>query len=178
MNSLNINHLWNSSSEFELAYNLFAKVLTAYALKFVSRQTAQDIVQDLFLEIWNNPPALKTSLKSYLFAAVRNACLDHLKSMQVKEKYINHRLIQVQMDELMYYQEDEISIIEEEQLELIYASIGKLPEKCKEVIEMYYFKNMKSAEIAEQLQLSIRTVQNHLYKGLIKLREIIDQKTV
>ena len=146
-------------------------------MKFVSEPTAQDIVQDLFLDIWKKPPVLTTSLKSYLFTAVRNACFDHLKSLRVREKYINHRLTQLQMDEIMYYQEGDVSIIEEEQLNLIHAAIGELPEKCKEIFELCYYRNMKSSEIAEHLQLSVRTVQNQLYKGLIKLREIIVQKT-
>jgi RNA polymerase sigma-70 factor (ECF subfamily) len=177
MKTEDVNQLWSSEKEFEQVYNRYASVLTAYALKFVSRQTAQDVVQDLFLDIWNHPPALKTSLKSYLFAAVRNACLDHLKSMQVREKYVNQRLMQLQTDEIMYYQENDVSIIEEEQFKLIHAAIGELPEKCREVFELCYYRNMKSSEIAEHLQLSVRTVQNHLYKGLIKLRSIIAQKT-
>jgi len=177
MKDVKFNHLWNSSSEFETVYNQYVKILSAYAMKFVNRSTAQDLVQDLFLNVWNNPPVLKTSLKSYLFAAIRNACLDHLKNLQVRERYINQRLMRLQMDELMYYQEDDISIIEENQLNLIYASISELPEKCKEIFEMHYYRNMKSSEIAEQLQLSIRTVQNQLYKGLTKIRDIIAQKT-
>ena len=173
-----VNHqLWNSDKEYEQAYNRFAPVLCAYAMKFVSQPTAQDLVQDLFLDLWTNPPVLKTSLKSYLFAAVRNSCLDHLKSLRVREKYVNHRLMQLQTDEILYYQESDVSIIEEEQLNLIHAAIEELPEKCKEIFELSYYHNMKSNEIAERLQLSVRTVQNHLYKGLIKLRKIIAQKT-
>jgi len=171
------NNVWDSAQEFERIYNRYATLLVAYGMKFVSQTTAQDIVQDIFLVLWNNPPALKSSIKSYLFASVRNACLDHLKNMQVREKYVNHRLMQLQMDEIMYYQENDESIIEEEQLKLIHDAIGELPEKCKQIFEMCYFQNMKSGEIAEQLHISVRTVQNHLYKGLLKLRKSIDKKT-
>jgi RNA polymerase sigma-70 factor (ECF subfamily) len=150
--------------------------LTAYALKFVSLPTAQDIVQELFLNVWKHSYELKTSLKSYLYTAVRNGCLDHLKSLRVREKYANQRLMQLQMDEIVYYQEgDDVSIIETEQLSLIYDAIGKLPPKCKEIFELCYYQNMKSDEIAEHLQLSVRTVENQLYRGLIKLRKIITE---
>ncbi len=174
--AIDVEKIWNSVSEFEEVYNRYAPVLSVYALKFVNQQTAQDVVQDLFLGIWNCPPVLKTSLKSYLFAAVRNACLDHLKNLQVRERYVNRRLVQLQMDEIEYYQAGDTSIIEEEQLEMIRTAIGELPERCKEIFELSYYRNMKSSEIAEHLQLSERTVQNQLYRGLIKLREIITHK--
>ena len=177
MNTEEINQLWNSEYEYEQVYNRYVPVLCAYAMKFVSQSAAEDIVQDLFLDMWTNPPMLKTSLKSYLFAAVRNSCLDHLKNLRVREKYVNHRLTQLQMDEITYYQENDVSIIEEEQLNQIHAAIEELPDKCKEIFELTYYQNMKSDEIAERLQISIRTVQNQLYKGLIKIRKIISQKT-
>lgn len=166
----------DKNREFEQIYHQYYKPLYIYALKFVAEQIAQDIVQDIFVTIWNTPPVLRTSLKSYLFTAVRNACLDYIKGMKVKENYINQRLLQLQLDEIAYYQTEETSILEEEQLNLIYTTIEELPEKCKEIFKLSYFNNMKSNEIAQKLDLSVRTVQNQLYKGLIKIREIIMQK--
>ena len=166
----------DKNREFEQIYHQYYKPLYIYALKFVTEQIAQDIVQDIFLTIWNTPPVLRASLKSYLFTAVRNACLDYIKGMKVKENYINQRLLQLQLDEIAYYQTDETSILDEEQLNLIYTTIEELPEKCKEIFKLSYFNNMKSNEIAQKLDLSVRTVQNQLYKGLSKIREIIMQK--
>ena len=166
-----------SQGEFESIYSYWCPVLSSYALKFVGEHTAQDIVQDLFLSLWSNPPTLKVSLQSYMFAAVRNACLDHLKGLKVRDKFIDHRLVRLQTEEIEYYQTNETSILEQEQIDLIYSAIENLPEKCKEIFKMSYFQNMKSSEIAEELDLSIRTVQNQLYKGLVRLRDVVKERT-
>jgi RNA polymerase sigma-70 factor (ECF subfamily) len=64
-------------------------------------------------------------------------------------------------------------LIEQEQLEAIYQAIDKLPQKSKEVFRLSYIHGKKNCEISELLSISIRTVENHLYKSLQELRKIL-----
>lgn len=166
---------WSSSKEFESIYNQHLTGLLAYALKFVDEQVARDMVQDIFINLWNRPPQLTGSLRSYLYTSVRNASLDYLKSQKVKERYINQRLIQLQIEEAEYYQVHE-SILEQDRLDMIREEINRLPVKCRSIFELSYYEDMKSSEIALKLNLSVRTVQNQLYRGLTILRNNIIQK--
>lgn len=159
-------------NEFRDYYETHAPTLIAFAGRFVSDEMGEDIIHDVFLEIWENIPITEQLPNpSYLFTAVRNRCLNVLKREDVKNNYISYIKTENQRMELAYYNSIEKTLIEKEEIQEIHRQIELLPEKCRQIFKLAYFEDIKTAEIAEKLGLSVRTVEHQLYLGLRTLRE-------
>ena len=157
---------------FKNYYEANVSPLIMFARRFVPEEIAEDITQDLFLDIWNKyDVAGELPTRSYLFAAIRNKCLNILTREKVRRNYVESVEIDLRLLGLDYYKSQERQLIEQENLQYIYDQIDKLPERCREIFKMSYFKEMKNNEIAEKLNISIRTVEHHLYLGLRALRQ-------
>jgi RNA polymerase sigma-70 factor (ECF subfamily) len=162
----------NKLSEFQELFDANASQLIRFARRFTSEEKAEDIVQDVFLELWQRFDSSEVKdYRAYLFTAVRNRCLNSLKHEHIKENHIKNIQTENRLLGLDYFDSAEKFIIDKEHLQVIYRQINLLPEKCREIFKLSYFENKKSAEIAQLLQLSIRTVEHHLYLGLKTLRE-------
>ncbi len=163
---------------FREVYRKYVAGLLAFAEKFTDRATAQDLVQDVFMRIWvaRESSPINESLQAYLFRAVRNRCINYLEHLKIKADYEARQTIDLQIREAAYYQSPEQLLIREEQLNMVKREIEKLPEKTKDVFKMAYFDDKKAAEIAEELQLSVRTVETQIYNALKKLRSIFYEK--
>jgi RNA polymerase sigma-70 factor (ECF subfamily) len=161
--------------KFQVLYKNYAPVLIFYAAKFVDPPTAEDLVQDVFLKIWNRRSFIfwEDSLQTYLYNAVRHACLDYLKHEEVKNHFVNNTLVKLKEEELYYTETPVLLWQEDDRLQLIYKEIGKLPEKCREIFTMAYLEERKAAEIATLLNISKRTVDAQLYKALKYIREAL-----
>lgn len=151
--------------------------LVIFARRFIPVDMAEDIVHDVFLEIWEHIDSLDTlPSRSYLFMAVKNKCLNYLKKEEVKASYLSHIQRENKRLELEYYDSFEKLLIDQQSLHEVYRQIELLPEKCRQIVQLAYFKEKKNAEIAELLGLSIRTVEHQLYLGLKRLREKLQQR--
>jgi RNA polymerase sigma-70 factor (ECF subfamily) len=160
---------------FRTLYKKNAPVLISYAVKFADSDTAEDIVQDIFLKIWNKRSFifLKDGIQTYLYNAVRHACLDYLKHQEVKADYESAIQLKLKTEELYYTDDPEFLSQDDNRLSSIYREIDKLPEKCREIFVMAYLEERKSGEIAMLLNLSKRTVEAQLYKALKNIRDAL-----
>ncbi len=152
------------------------KNLVLYAKKFVMEtETARDLVQDVFVYLWDKRQKLTIdkSLSSYLFRAVHNACINHLKRGATKENYIKEFLIK--LNEGAYKtaaSEDAYELVVHKDLsERIERIIETLPEQCRNIFKMSRFRGMKNKEIAEIYSISPRTVETQIYRALKVLKE-------
>jgi len=162
---------------FKLYYKANAPLLIMFAKRFVPSDAAEDVVHDVFLEAWNYVDRNEDlPSRSYIFMATRNKCINYLKKEQAKQNYIESTQLDNQLLGLDYYDSDEKLIIEQENIREIYNQIEKLPEKCRMIFKMSYFEEKKNAEIAEILNISLRTVEHQLYLGLRVLRDRLVQK--
>ena len=153
-----------------------APLLIYYAGKFVGESTAEDLVQDIFLRIWQRQTHLfmKDGLKTYLYRSVQYACLDYLKHKEVEGNYKEATITQLKIEEINYFSDDVQSVFfEDERLARIYEELEKLPQKCREIFVMSYLEERKTTEIAKLLSLSKRTVEAQLYKALKKIRSAL-----
>ncbi len=155
---------------FEALFKSFFPELCFYAIRFVEdMESAEEIVQDIFFNFWNNREKLNvnTSVKSYLYATVRNTCLNLIKHQKVENKYREHFARNLQADEL-----DEAKWIENNDLEnRILATIDKLPTQRQKIFKMSRFEELSYKEIASQLNLSVKTVENQMGSALKFLRK-------
>jgi RNA polymerase sigma-70 factor, ECF subfamily len=157
-------------SVFEGLFREHYGVLCGFARKFVvDSAVAEELVQDLFVQLWERREALQpeVSLRSYLFTAVRNGCLNHLKHLGIREQHQNHS-----QHLPSAYAADPLEVMEHEELNArIHLAIAALPDRCGEIFKMSRFDGLKYDEIAAQLQLSPRTVEVQIGKALRILRE-------
>ncbi|WP_299584604.1 RNA polymerase sigma-70 factor [uncultured Sunxiuqinia sp.] len=164
-------------SDFDTLFKNYHHSLFVYALKFVAdEEVALDLVQDVFTLIWEKKK-LKLDdehLKAYLFRSIRNACLNYLKHQQVVSQYQQFQGIKEM--ELLYYRDGEQSLIEKENLDRIYQAIHSLSDIHREVIELSRFEGLKNKEIAEALNVPLRTVETRLFRALSALREKLSEK--
>jgi len=155
---------------FEMYFKAYYQPLCNYAYTFLhDREEAEEIVQNTFLSVWEKRTSLhiRTSAKSYLYAMVRNACLNILKHEKIKQKHAGEEIA------LAAPGYDAVShSIETAELEnRIVVAMEKLPDQCGLVFKLSRFEELKYSEIAEQLQISVKTVENHMGKALRIMRE-------
>ena len=154
-------------------YLTYAPMLLHFAEKFVSPFFAEDIVHDVFLKLWDKQVFRlpEDELKRILYVAVRNACLDNLRPMDLEQNFIDRRTIQLKIDELDFFEAADEQIMRKDLIDQLMKKIAELPERSQEVFRMSYLEGMKAAEIADQLGISTRTVENLLYRSLLHLRK-------
>lgn len=164
-------------TSFDAFFKKYYPRLTAYACIFVESQAAEDLVQDLFVYLWENAGSVKihTSIDAYLFKAVHLRCLNQIKQKKTRDHH--HKLIEdyISEFELRLFDPDKNESIRklfmEEIKEEINAAIDSLPEKCREVFMLSYIYDLKNKEISEVLGISLSTVENHIYNALKVLRQ-------
>jgi RNA polymerase sigma-70 factor (ECF subfamily) len=174
-----VNRLNNGEiGAFMDVYRKYAPLMQAFASKFTDHTTAEDLVQDVFMRIWVNRETspIHDSLQAYLFRAIRNSCISYLEHFKIKASFETLKMIELQIHEANYFQSPEQLLIRKEQLEQVRQEIEKLPEKSRKVFKMAYDDDKKAAEIASELQISVRTVETQLYKALKTLRKVFTNK--
>lgn len=161
-----------NASYFEDIFRKYYQSLCLFALKYVKdHDDAEEIVQDMFVRIWQKRAELTiaTSLKSYLYQAVRNTCLNHLKHNNIKLEYQRNTIESSPSTDVS----DTLVALE---LEVkIQGTLDKLPPERKKIFLMNRNEGLKYREIAEKLNISIKTVENQMGKALKFLKtELID----
>jgi RNA polymerase sigma-70 factor (ECF subfamily) len=155
---------------FEMLFRTYYQPLCNYAYTFLQdKEDAEEIVQSTFLLVWEKREtlAIRTSVRPYLYAMVRNACLNIIKHEKIKQKYVGEEMA------LADRSHDSVAnAVASNELEYrIKVAMEELPEQCRMVFKLSRFEELKYAEIADQLNISIKTVENHMGKALKIMRE-------
>ncbi len=156
-------------------FKVYNSRLTIFALRFVEEEIAEDIVQDVFLDLWERKDQLEMGdhISSFLYRSTYSKCLNYIKHEQVVKGYGENqiKLTEIKMKYFNPDNNDVIQRIENEELSLsINQAIEELPDKCREVFRLSYLEEMKNKEIADFMHISLRTVEAHMYKALKFLR--------
>ena len=161
-------------SSFEHVYRYYFPRLNYFSNQYLyDAEASKNIVQDVFTELWDKRNTLRrdTNLNAWLFTVTKNKSLkaiSHLKSQQNYDNYIRIRLLEVNYKSLAEFDTSNL-VFEELQLQ-IQLALDKLPPACRKVFEMSRFEDKKNKEIAEELSLSIKTVEAQISKALRSLK--------
>jgi len=156
-------------SEFENLFKSHYAELCAFANKYLQDvDAAEETVQAFFVKFWENRETvtINTSQRSYIFTAIKNACLNQIKHIKIREEYkvVNLR----EKEDSQYAVDAEFEASELDQK--IRKSIESLPEGRRRVFVMSRFEGLKYKEIAEKLKISIKTVENQMGSALKYLK--------
>jgi len=163
-----------------MLFRTYYQSLCNYAYTSVrDREEAEEVVQSTFMSVWEKRDNLTihTGVKPYLYAMVRNACLNLLKHEKIKQR---HAAMEIASGERS--SESVSRAVEASELEhRIISAMSKLPEQCRLVFKLSRFEDLKYSEIADQLNISIKTVENQLAIALHKIGSAVSfdiQKTL
>ncbi len=171
-------------SDFEKMYIDYQPRLLAYVQRFVNDpSTAQDLVQDSFMALWNKQIPFNTEeSRRLLFVATRNRCLNYLKHKSIVDRYVVKCQAQAKSGGERLYNYD-FSFLEEkhpylyQELEYqIQQIVDSLPERCREVFILSRFQGLKNREIAERLHISLNTVERHIQRALRIFAEALEHE--
>jgi RNA polymerase sigma-70 factor, ECF subfamily len=155
---------------FEMLFRTYYQPLCNYAFTFLQdKEDAEEIVQSTFLLVWEKREtlAIRSSVKPYLYAMVRNACLNVIKHEKIKQKHVGEAIAVAERS-----RDSVAHTVALNELEYrIKIAMDALPEQCRMVFKLSRFEELKYAEIAAQLSISIKTVENHMGKALKIMRE-------
>jgi len=144
--------------------------LCSFAIGYVKdHEAAKEIVQDAFVNLWEKRDSidLKKPVKTYLSTTVRNRCLNYLRD---HKKFSNDLLALEDLpQEAHYHQPDKL--VESDIRIQIDQAIAELPQKCREVFLLSRFKHLKYQQIADELQISVKTVETQMSKALLHMRK-------
>ncbi|MBP7497579.1 MAG: RNA polymerase sigma-70 factor [Bacteroidales bacterium] len=162
------NNKINNLKDYEMIFHKYYNPLVVYAntlLKDIDE--TQDIVQQVFVSVWEkrNEIEFHTSVRAFLYKSVYNSCINFIKQKTIRNDYLK---------EARFTEENPLfndtASHKELQTKIDYA-IDSLPEQCRKIFRMSRYDEMKYREIADKLNLSVKTVENQMGKALKVLRE-------
>lgn len=156
-------------------FDLHHKSLRYFAAGLIGDDAeAEDIVASCFVKLWEFREQYTdpTKIKAFLYISCRNACLDYLKKIKRRKGWQDEYLRQLEGDDERILQK----AAESAYLDIINQEIEGLPEKCAEVFKLLYFEHKTTNEIANQLNISVKTVRNHKARAVDQLRHAFVEK--
>ncbi len=153
--------------KFEQLFKELFKPLCSFSMKYVhDLDEAKSIVHEVFIAVWEKFDSLQEDVnyRSYLYTSVRNRRLNQIRNRKKTVLFEN-------VAEQALPQEHSRTMETEELEREIEMAINSLPEKCRQVFELSRFEGLKYAQIAEQMGISVKTVEAQMSKALRSLKE-------
>ncbi len=160
----------NDINSFEHVYTTYFTGLHRYVNSMINDEMeSEEIVQNVFIKLWERKDTLdiQLSLKAYLYKSVYNESLNWLKHQKVKQAYESHSLYVMKQKSAPEAHEELASKTLQQKIR---EALLDLPEQCRTIFQLSRFEELKYREIAHQLNLSEKTVENQMGKALRILR--------
>lgn len=155
-------------SAFDALFRRYYEPLCHYAASLTDGDLdeAEDLVQQSFVKLWEQRATFEVqwSVKAYLYKMVHNRCLNRIRDAQTREKYKVYNAAQLEQG----YENDPGAASELN--ERILQALDTLPTECRRIFELSRFEELKYREIADQLGISIKTVETQMGKALRLMR--------
>ncbi len=155
----------------ELFHLYYDRLLSHSFSLLKNKSLAEEVVADVFFQVWKKRAKLHkiSNLDNYLFVSIRNQSLNYINSEQKIKKdsiddFADNLSTKNTIEDLIFANELQLKITK---------SINQLPPKCKEIFMLVRFEGLKYKEVAQQLHISVHTVDNQMGIALKKLSEMI-----
>jgi RNA polymerase sigma-70 factor (ECF subfamily) len=157
-----------SEQDFENLFRTLFAPLARYAKMYISDpDEAKDIVQQVFVKMWQQKEKLQVeSVKGYLYRSVYHECINRARHATVKGTYMEQNLREMEQGSTFANHAAEGKELEKR----IGKALEELPEQCGKAFKLSRFHHLSYAEIAEVMQISVKTVENHMGKALSLMR--------
>lgn len=155
---------------FKIIYDCFSHKVYSIAVKFgLNREDANEVVQDVFIRLWNHRHTLNEhlSIKAYLFTITKNTLINRQKKAAYDIAYKKY----LEKQDLNVFSDMENEILYSDFEQLAETFIDKLPAQQKEIFLLSKKENLPHKAIADKLNLSLRTVENQIYRATKKIKE-------
>jgi RNA polymerase sigma-70 factor (ECF subfamily) len=156
-------------------HDTYYNSLVYFSLSIIpDQQQAEDIAVDSLVKLWQLPTRFETTgkLKSYLFTLVRNASLNYLKHLRVREQSESA----LSGPEVLVDSKLEALIVESDLMRLVHQEIARLPASYREVVELLYIEDLSSAEAAERLGISMDNLRQRKGRAIKELKSELIRK--
>ena len=164
---------------FEQLYDRHSRIVYALVLRIVQQaSTAEEVVQDVFLQLWRNASRYDTRRGPFipwLMAVARNRALDHLRLKSERQRRREDQT--EELPPVIDFPQFEKALDEKRRAERVRAVMGALNPQQKKVIELAYFEGLSHTEIAETLKEPLGTVKSWIRNGLLRLKEGLQATT-
>ncbi len=156
---------------FKVLFNDFYSKLYYFVFEFIPfKDIVENIVQDTLVTLWNKRNQLKddSNITSYLFTVAKNNALKKLREKKYNQKLFSNAIDVGELDlnvETLSTVDTSVCAFKDIE-QIIQETLASLPPQCRKVFELSRFQEMKNREIAEELNISIKTVEKHISKGI------------
>ncbi len=155
----------DSREAFKLLYDRYYKKLYYFSLRYLeNREEAEEVIQSVYMNVWEHRKSLDEtmSVKSYIYKSAINCIYNHLKKKAICSRFVE---MELQKGESQAYQTyDQIFFHD---LEMSINSIVEtLPPQQQKIFQLSRFEGLSHEEIAQKLDISVRTVENQVYRAL------------
>lgn len=162
---------WQAEKQFESVFREYFVRLCCFADRYTNNsEESKEVVQDVFLKVWNKRDLLPLDddLKFYLFRSVKNACLNLLQHKRVVDEFqsVLYLLYAANEKDNTVVQSLEVAELQDE----INTAIAGLPAECRRIFLLSRESGLKYAEIAQELNISVKTVETQMSRALSRLR--------
>lgn len=181
VNTGNTREMENDDRQIELKFQKFftanfPKVKNFAQMLLKSEAEAEDVAQDVFCKLWLQPEIwLDTDkdLDNYLFILTRNIVLNIFKHQQIEQEYQDEVVERTFLYELTEKEEILNNVYYKEMLMIVQLTLEKMPKRRRLIFKLSRFKGLSHKEIADKLDVSIRTIEHQVYLALIELKKIL-----
>jgi RNA polymerase sigma-70 factor (ECF subfamily) len=167
----------NDQPAFELVFNKFSKKLYYFTLGYVHAPVeAEEIIQNVFVALWENRDMLSEAfpIQNYLYKVTVNHIYNYFKHRLVRRRYVENMIVEgIDKDgEAMQ------NIFSNDLEDVVYKIVEELPLRQKVIFKLSRLEGLCHAEIADRLGISIRSVENQIYRALKYIREKLNKESI
>ena len=162
---------------FEQLYARYSNILYATAMKFLKQDAdAQDVVQDVFIQIWDKAKLYdptKGKPLTWALTMTRNRSIDRIRAIQRRTRLRDDFESETVADESAGVREALFEVDASEKSQILRDAVGRLSPEQRKVIELAFFGGLTQSEVADRLGEPLGTIKARARRGLMKLKEIL-----
>jgi RNA polymerase sigma-70 factor (ECF subfamily) len=157
---------------FKSLYNRYNKKIYFFSLKYLGNNVeAEELVQSVFINVWENRESLdaSNSIKNYIYKAAVNYIYNYLKRKAIRARFIESEINKGESQSNLTYEQVFFHDLEKS----INSIVETLPAQQQKIFRLSRYEGLTHKEIARKLDLSVRTVENHIYRTLKLIKDIL-----